>query len=218
MKIILTGATGMVGEGVLLTCLEHPKVTQVLSVSRRPYEKHHPKLKQLVIHDFMDLSAVTGELVGYDACFYCAGISSRGMTEEQYTKVTYDTPLHFAETLAKLNPNMVLCHVSGASTDGTEKSRMMWARVKGRAENALARLPFKAVYNFRPGAMKPVPGQVNVKGAMKVVSALYPALHLLFPKSASTLKEVADAMLRCVERGYDKTVLEVVDIKDAART
>jgi len=134
MRVILTGVTGMVGEGVMLECLENAAVEKVLSVSRKPTNHTHPKLEQLLVSDFRNLSDVEAKLTGYDACFYCAGVSSVGMKEADYTVVAYDTPLAFATTLARLNPNMVFTHVSGAATDGTEKGRVMWARVKGRAE------------------------------------------------------------------------------------
>lgn len=213
LKIILTGATGMVGEGVLLHCLNDSRVDRVLSVSRRSAARTHPKLTELLVPDFMSLAAVESQLMGYDACFYCAGISSAGMTEADYTKITYDTPLHFASTLARLNPNMVLVHVSGRSTDGTERGRVMWARVKGKAENELMKLPFKRVYNFRPALMKPVAGQRNIKAFFKPVLALYPLWKFLFPGSSMTLDEVGDAMIRCVVDGATKQVLEVTDMQ-----
>ena len=155
MKVILTGATGMVGEGVLLECLENSAVERVLSVSRRSCGRAHPKLKELLVPDFRDLSGVEAELSGHDACFYCAGVSSVGLKEPEYTVITYDTPLAFAATLLRLNPGMTLVHVSGSHTDSTEQGKVMWARVKGKAENALLRMPFKGVYNFRPSLMKP---------------------------------------------------------------
>ncbi|HEX3596579.1 MAG TPA: NAD-dependent epimerase/dehydratase family protein, partial [Polyangiaceae bacterium] len=153
MKVVLTGATGMVGEGVLLECLENPAVESVLSISRRACGVSHSKLRELLVPDFRELSAWAGkenELRGNDACFYCAGISSVGMNEADYAVVTYDTPMALASVLARLNPGMTLVHVSGRSTDSTEQGKVMWARVKGKAENALMRLSFKAVYNFRP--------------------------------------------------------------------
>jgi uncharacterized protein YbjT (DUF2867 family) len=165
MKVILTGATGMVGEAVLLECLDNPAVEQVCSVSRRPAGRTYPKLTELLVTDFRDLGASEARLSGYDACFYCAGISSVGMSEAEYTIVTYDTPVAFATTLARLNPGMILVHVSGSRTDATEQGKVMWARVKGKAENALMRLPCKGVYNFRPSLMKPRPGQRHVKGS-----------------------------------------------------
>ncbi|HEY8924049.1 MAG TPA: epimerase, partial [Polyangia bacterium] len=144
----------------------------------------------------------------------CAGVSSIGMTEADYTTVTYDTPLHFAQTLARLDPGMVLVHVSGAHTDGSEQGKIMWARVKGRAENALAQLPFKAVYNFRPSLMKPAPGQKNIKRSYKVALVLYPLLSLFFP--AIPLRQVGLAMINCVRFGAPKNVLEANDIREQA--
>jgi uncharacterized protein YbjT (DUF2867 family) len=172
MRVILTGVTGMVGEGVLLECLESPDVEKVLSVSRKPTKHEHPKLEQLIVPDFRNLAEVEARLTGYDGCFYCAGVSSVGMSEADYTVVSYDTPVEFATTLARLNPSMVFTYVTGARTDSTEKGRTMWARVKGRAENALMQLPFKGVYNFRPGLMTPKKGQKHVKKLFRVARGL----------------------------------------------
>jgi len=214
MKVILTGATGMVGEGVLLECLENPLVARVLVVSRRPCGRSHQKLDELLVPDFRDLSAVEPKLVGFDACFYCAGISSVGMDEAKYTAITHDTVLAFASTLARLNPELTLVHVSGAHTDSSEQGKVMWARVKGRAENALLRLPFKAAYNFRPSLMKPTPGQRFVKGGYVLIRVLYPLLSLVFPGMA--LRDVARAMINAVRFGASKGVLEVRDIAELA--
>jgi len=214
MNVIVTGATGMVGEGVLLECLENPAVERVLSVSRRPSGYAHPKLTECLVPDFRDLAGVEAQLTGYEACFYCAGASSIGMTEAAYTAITYDTVLDFAQTLARLNPGMVMVHVSGAHTDGTGQGKVMWARVKGRAENALARLPFKAVYNFRPSLMKPAPGQKNIKRSYRVALVLYPLLNLFFP--GIPLRRVGLAMINCVRFGAPKGVLEAKDIRDQA--
>lgn len=215
MKLIVTGTTGLVGEGVLLACLEHPSVDVVLSVSRRPCGIEHPKLTELLLEDFRKLGDHEGTLRGYDGCLYCAGISSSGLSEAEYTEITYDTPIAFAEALVRFAPDMVLAHVSGSHTDGTEKGRVMWARVKGRAENALARMPFRAVYNFRPGLMKPTPGQRNVKGGYRIVAALYPLMNLIFP--GLTMSEVGRAMIRSVASGAPKTVLEIEDIRALAK-
>jgi len=211
MKVIVTGATGMVGEGVLLECLANDAVEKVLSVARKPCGHTHAKLEECIVPDFRDLKAVEPQLTGYDACFYCAGVSSVGMSEADYTVVTYDTPLAFATTLARLNPDMVLVHVSGARTDGSEKGKVMWARVKGKAENALMRLGFRAVYNFRPGLMKPVPGQKNLKRSYRMMLPLVPVMGLFF--KALTLNEVGKAMIRCVLSGAPKHVLEIADIE-----
>jgi nucleoside-diphosphate-sugar epimerase len=217
IKVIVTGATGMVGEGVLLECLRHPAVETVLSVGRKPYGMTHPKLRELVVPDFMELSGVAGELAGYDGCFFCAGVSSRGMKEEEYSRISYDVTLNFARTLVGLNPGMVFDYVSGAMTDGSEKGRIMWARVKGRTENALGRLGFRAEYNFRPGFMKPVEGQRNIKGYYKLITWLYPVLAVVAPSQGCTLEEVGSAMINSVLKGYSKPVLEISDIKALAK-
>jgi len=217
IKVIVTGATGMVGEGVLLECLKHPDVEKVLMVNRKPFALSHPKLAECVAADFLNLDGVTAELSGYDACFYCAGVSSLGMSEAEYTRITYDITLHFAHALEGLNPKMVFCFVSGQLTDSSEQGKTMWARVKGKTENALARLSFRGVYNFRPGFMKPAEGQRNVKGYYKLIGGLYPVLRVLFPNLGSTMSEVALAMINSVLKGYPKQVLEVKDIKALGR-
>lgn len=214
MQVILTGATGMVGEGVLLEYLDNPIVERVLSVSRRSCGRTHPKLSELLVPDFRQLEPVQAQLAGYDACFYCAGISSVGMKEADYTVVTLDTPLAFASTLARLNPTLTFVHVTGSHTDGSEQGKVMWARVKGKAENALMRLPFKAVYNFRPSLMKPTPGQRFVKGGYLLVRTIYPVLNLFFP--GMELRDVARAMINAVRFGAPKRVLEVPDLRELA--
>jgi uncharacterized protein YbjT (DUF2867 family) len=215
-SVIITGATGMVGEGVLFECLEHPAIKRVLIVNRRPYGAKHPKLKECVVPDFLDLDGITSELTGYDACFYCAGISSRGMGEAEYSRVTYDITMHFAQQLASLNPEMIFDFVSGSLTDSSEQGKLMWARVKGRTENALMRLGFPKVYAFRPGFMEPTPGQKNIKWHYKMIGWLYPVLHLLFPNQVSTMRDVGLAMIHSVLKGYPKQVLEVSDINALA--
>uniref|UniRef100_A0AAU6WN82 NAD-dependent epimerase/dehydratase family protein n=1 Tax=Chryseobacterium endophyticum TaxID=1854762 RepID=A0AAU6WN82_9FLAO len=167
IKIILTGATGMVGEGVLMECLENPNVSEILSVSRKPSGKRHAKLKEYIVSDFLKIDPNDENFRDYHAVFFCAGISSVGMSEEEYTRITYHTTLHFAKAVLSRNPDMVFNYVSGAYTDKTESGKMMWARVKGRTENTLRKLGFRAVYNFRPGFMKPVEGQENVKWFFK---------------------------------------------------
>lgn len=213
IKIILTGATGMVGEGVLLHCLQHKDVSQVLLLSRRHYDVHHPKLTELLLPDFNEVEKIRDKLQGYDACFYCAGVSSVGMTEAAYTRITYDTTLQVAQTLAQLTPQLVFNYVSGSHTDSSEQGKMMWARVKGKTENALMALPLRGQYNFRPGFMKPVAGQKNVKWFFKPVIWVFP--HL-FPRQSLTLHQVGEAMIKAVTKGYPKQVLEVADIKALA--
>ncbi len=215
IKVILTGATGMVGEGVLFECLENPAVEEVLMVNRRHYEMTHGKLKELIIPDFKELNTVKMSLTGYDACFYCAGISSVGMSEADYTKITYDITMHFAEALKECNPEIVFNFVSGGHTDSSEKGKTMWARVKGKTENALQRSFPGREYNFRPALMKSAKGQKNFKGYNKWVHVLFPVFSLFFP--SCTMQEIGRAMINTALKGYSKTVLEVNDIKDLAR-
>jgi uncharacterized protein YbjT (DUF2867 family) len=217
LSVIVTGATGMVGEGVLLECLEHPAIERVLMVNRKPYPAKHPKLSELIVPDFLHLDGFTDRLTGYDACFYCAGVSSRGMSESDYTHVTYDITIHFAKTLVSRNPRMVFDYVSGSLTDSSEKGRVMWARVKGKTENALMKLGFQNVYNFRPGFMKPTPGQRNIKSYYGFIGWLYPVLRALLPNQVSTMKDVGVAMINSVLKGYPKSVLEIKDINLLAK-
>jgi uncharacterized protein YbjT (DUF2867 family) len=216
IKVIVTGATGMVGEGVLLECLENPAVGKVLMVNRRPFALTNAKLKECIVPDFLQLDECTAELTGYDACFFCAGISSVGLSEAEYTRITYHTTLHFAQKLADLNRKMVFVYVSGAMTDSSESGRVMWARVKGKTENALTRLPFKNVYNFRPGFMKATPGQKNIKSYYGLIGWMYPLLKILMPNHILTLREVGLAMVNSVTEGCNKNVLEVKDIRELA--
>ena len=213
MKVIITGATGMVGEGVMLSCLHNPAVSEVLIISRKHYEFQHPKLKELVVPDFFQLNNFAATIRGYDACFFCAGISSVGMKEDKYTHITYDTTLAFAKAFLAVNSNSSFCFVSGAHTDSTEKGKLMWARVKGKTENDLAKLPFKAVYHFRPGGMLPYPGQKNWKGIYKFVVNV---IQIFSPKNVLTLQEVGLAMVNVVQKGYPKQILEISDIKKLA--
>jgi uncharacterized protein YbjT (DUF2867 family) len=218
IRVIITGATGMVGEGVLHECLNHPLVEQVLVVSRASCGVEHPKLVEILHKNFFDLSPIEGHLYGYNACFFCLGVSSVGMNEEKYTKITYKLTLNFANTLLKLNHDMTFCYISGAGTDSTEKGRSMWARVKGKTENALAELPFEQEFNFRPGFMQPTPGLKNTLGLYKYIGWLYPAMHKLFPNSASTLAELGQAMIKAAVIGYPQQTLEVKDIVKLAHT
>ncbi|GEM50560.1 NAD-dependent epimerase/dehydratase family protein [Empedobacter brevis] len=212
LKVIITGATGMVGEGILQECLTNPEVEKILLINRKPSGYSHPKIEEIIHPDLSDISSLSEKVTGYDACYFCAGVSSVGMNEEQYTKVTYDLTLGFAKTLAALNPQMTFCYVSGASTDSTEKGKQMWARVKGKTENDLMQLPFKAVYNFRPAFMKPSKGAKNVKGLFKVINTLYPVFRLFSTTYFLTLEEVGKAMIKATTNGYSKPVLEVKDI------
>jgi uncharacterized protein YbjT (DUF2867 family) len=217
MKVIITGSTGMVGEGVMHECLNHPAVEKVLAISRRADGVSHPKLTEIVHNDFYNLSPIEKDLSGYDACFFCLGISSIGMKESDYHRVTYELTMHVAETLLRLNPGMVFTYVSGAATDSTEKGRQMWARVKGKTENHLLLLPFKAAYMFRPGYIHPTKGLKNVLSFYKYIAWLYPVFKIIFPKFVSTNRDIGLAMINCVLKGYSKPVLEVKDIVAAAK-
>lgn len=210
MKVILTGATGMVGEGVLLHCLKSNKVTEVLVIGRKHYDLQHPKLKELLVTDFMKAGEHADKLKGYDACFYCAGISSVGMNEKDYKLITYDTTLAFARTLLSVNPPMLFIYVSGKSTDSSEKGRLMWARVKGKTENDLSRLGFRAQYNFRPAVMIPVNGQKSVKPFLRFLSSVF---KYILPGSTLKLEQVGEAMINTVLKSYPKNILEVDDIR-----
>ena len=217
INAIITGSTGMVGEGVLLESLQHPYVESLLVVNRRPCGVTHPKLTEIIHTDFFNLLPVESKLSGYNACFFCAGVSSMGMKEPEYTKITYDLTLNFANTLSKLNPDMTFCYVSGAGTDSSEKGRMMWARVKGKTENELMKLQFKDVYAFRPAFMKSVKGQKNLPKFYKYIQLPYPVLHALFPQYFGTLSDVGLAMINCSVFDFEKKVLEAKDIAELAK-
>jgi nucleoside-diphosphate-sugar epimerase len=216
IKAIISGATGMVGEGVLLECLNHPDVEQVLVINRRPAGVSHSKLREIIHPDFFNLAPLEPQLIGYNACFFCLGVSSVGMSEEEYKHITYDLTLNVGNLLAKANPEMTFCYVTGAGTDSSEQGRVAWARVKGATENALMRL-FKQSYMFRPAFMKATPGQRNVKGYYKFFAWLYPIGRALYPAGFCTLQEVGRAMINAVSKGYPKQILDVKDIVKLAK-
>ncbi len=213
MKVIVTGATGMVGEGVLMECLANDSVSQILMINRKPAPFRHEKLKELIVPDFTKLAEHSDSVKGYDACFYCAGVSSVGMSEARYHYITYDTTMAFAKALLPVNDKMIFCFVTGSHTDSTEKGRLMWARVKGKTENALVRLGFKRAYNFRPGAMFATPGQQNSKAIYTVIVKL---IHFFSPKSVCRIQDIGLAMINLVKKDYPKQVLEIADIKIVA--
>lgn len=221
MRVVLFGATGMVGQGVLRECLRDPQVTRVLAVGRRPTGVSHPKLTELVRGDFHHWSDADDALTGYDACFFTLGVSSAGMSEADYTRATYDLTLAAATALARLNPDMTFIYVSGAGTDSTEGGRMMWARVKGRTENALLRLPFRGAYMFRPGMIEAVdgvrPSNVLYRRSYAVLGPVIALARRLFPNQVVTTAEVGRAMLRVAREGYPRPVLERADIAAVAR-
>ncbi len=216
MKVILFGASGMVGHGVLLECLRDPAVTEIVAIVRAPLGRGEPKLREVVHKDFTDFSAIESDMAGADACFFCLGVSSAGMGETRYSRITHDYTMAAAYALVRLNPSMTFVYVSGLGTDGTEQGRIMWARVKGRTENALLRLPFKA-YMFRPGFIQPLDG---IKSRTRLYRALYavsvPLIGLwqaLSPASIVTTRQVGRAMIRVAREGYSKPHIEPTDIQ-----
>src|ERR1700724_2843417 len=216
LKAIITGATGMVGEGVLLECLNHPSVEEIVVINRKPGGMSHPKLREIIHTDFLNLASIEPQLAGYDACFFCLGVSSVGMSQQEYKHITYDLTLNVAQLLAKDNPDMTFCYITGAGTDSSEHGRIAWARVKGATENALMRL-FKRAYMFRPAFMKPTPGQKNVKSFYKYIAWIYPIGRALYPAGFCTLQEVGLAMINAAGKGYPKQILDVSDIVELAK-
>ncbi|TNE65981.1 MAG: NAD-dependent epimerase/dehydratase family protein [Bacteroidetes bacterium] len=220
IKAIITGTTGMVGKGVLLECLESPDVESVLIINRRSIGMQHPKLTELIHADFDHPEPLGEALKGYNACFFCLGISSVGMSDEDYYRITYTLTTRFAQVLLENSPDLTFCYVSGTGTDSTETSRMNWANVKGKTENALLAMPFKTGYMFRPGIIQPLKG---VKAKSGFVNFMYFALtplvllmRAISPKLATTSVNIGRAMINAVLRGYDKSVLENGDINKLA--
>jgi uncharacterized protein YbjT (DUF2867 family) len=213
IRAIITGATGMVGEGVLYECLLNDDVEEVLVINRRPCGVVHPKLKEIIHSNFFDLSVVENSLVNYTACFFCLGVSSVGMKEADYYKLTYTLTMHVAETLSRLNPEMTFCYISGTGTDSSEKGRLMWARVKGKTENDLMKLPFKQLYNFRPNVIEPIKGLKNTLRIYKYFGWLLPVIKLLAPNHICSLRDLGLAMIHAATKGYHKNILEVKDIR-----
>lgn len=218
VRAIVFGATGMVGEGVLIKALGHEDVESILVVGRRACGVTHPKLRELIHADFFDYSKIESDLTGWNACFFCLGVTSVGKSEEGYRRLTYDLTMAAARTLAKLNPDMTFCYVSGTGTDGTEKGNSMWARIKGKTENDLRALPLKAAYAFRPGYIRPYQGLKHSYTLSKVLGGIYPVLHALFPKYVCTMEDLALAMIDAARSGYTSPVLENPDIARAAKS
>jgi uncharacterized protein YbjT (DUF2867 family) len=216
VKVILFGATGMVGQGVLRECLLDDGVKSVLAIGRSPTGQRHGKLREIPHENFFDFSTIEPQLASYDACFFCLGVSSIGMSEERYRRLTYDIALAAARTLAKLNPGMVLTYVSGRGTDSTEHGKLMWARVKGKTENDLLKLPFKAAYMFRPAGIQPLHGIRSKTGWVQAIyvgaAPVLSLLNRLAPKYMTTTEQLGRAMIKVAREGYPKPVLESEDI------
>jgi uncharacterized protein YbjT (DUF2867 family) len=221
MNVVLFGASGMVGQGVLRECLIDPDVQSVLSIGRSASGQRDAKLRELVHRDFLDFSSIENQLSGFDACFFCLGVSSAGMKEEDYRRVTYDFTMAAARVLAKLNPGMTFVYVSGTGTDSSERGRTMWARVKGKTENDLLRLPFKAAYMFRPGVIVPLDGIKSktklVRISYAVIGPLLPLLRAAFPKYVTTTELLGRAVIKVAKDGAPKPLLEISDINELAR-
>jgi uncharacterized protein YbjT (DUF2867 family) len=220
MKTLIFGASGMVGQGVLRECLLDPDIDAVLTVGRSATGVTHAKLRELVRPDLMRYQEIEADLRGFDACFFCLGVSSFGLSEPQYEHMTYDITMAAAETLSRLNPGMTFVYVSGAGTDSSEKGRVMWARVKGKTENALLRLPFKAAYMFRPAVIQPMHGERSKTTAYRVgyslTKPLLPLLRRVFPRYILTTEEIGRAMIRVAKTGAPKRILENSDIRECA--
>jgi len=210
----------MIGEGVLYECLHHPEVEKVLVLTRNPSGYSHPKLTEIIHNDFFDFSSLSNTLTGYNACYFCLGVTSLGKTEAEYTKLTYTLTMNLATVLAPLNPDMTFCFISGANTDSSEKGRTMWARVKGKTENDLMKLPFRQVYNFRPGGIEPFlplkPSQTYYK-TYKYFRILFSLIKVIAPRYVITLKDLAAAMINASLIGYSKNILEMDDMKTLAK-
>jgi len=217
MKVILFGATGMIGQGVLRECLIDPEVERVLTVGRNATGQGHGKLREIVRKDLRDFTPIRNELVGYSACFFCLGITSAGMNEADYRRVTYDIAMAAARTLVELNPGMTFIFVSGTGADGSERGRIMWARVKGATENAILALPFKSSYVFRPAFVQPMHGIASrtawYNAFYRVLGPIYPVLSRLAPGYTLTTEQIGKAMLEVARRGAPKRVLESDDIR-----
>jgi uncharacterized protein YbjT (DUF2867 family) len=218
IRPIIFGATGMVGEGVLHEALKHADVESVLVIGRKTCTVRHPKLKEILQSNFFDYANIERSLRGYDACFFCLGVSSVGMNETEYSRVTYNLTMEAATTLSSVNPGMTFCYVSGMGTDSTEEGRVMWARVKGKTENHLMKLPFKSVYLFRPGFIKPTAGLHNAFAWSRVVGMMHPLWRVIAPRYVCTLEDLGTAMIRAVTHGYPEQILENSDIARLART
>jgi uncharacterized protein YbjT (DUF2867 family) len=219
MKVLILGATGMVGRGVLLECLRNPEIELIVSLGRSPTGLRESRLSEIIHSDLLNYTGMEDSLSALDACFFCLGVSSTGMAEPDYARITYGYTLAAAEVLSRLNPGMKFIYLSGSGADGSEKGRIMWARVKGRTENALLRLPLQA-YMFRPGFIEPMDGiqsRTPLYQKLYAVSRpIFPLLRRLFPNQVLSTRQVGRAMINIARSGYEKQILEPIDIRAAA--
>ena len=213
LSVLVTGSTGMVGEGVLQVCLQHPSDEKVVALNRRSVGFSHPKLTEILLPDFHQLKTVESQLKGLDACFHCMGISSIGTDEATYKDITYTLSILLGETMSRLNPGSVFCYLSGAGTDATETSKLSWARLKGRTENELMRMPFKAMYRYRPGFIKPLPGATHVQAFYKYVNWMFPIGKALFPDGFSSIEEIGRSMIQVALKEDESKLLAGKDIR-----
>lgn len=216
MKVLVTGSTGMVGEGVLQVCLQHPAVEKVIALNRRSVGFSHPKLTEIILPDFHQLKTVEAQLKGLDACYHCMGVSSIGTDETTYKDITHTLSILLGETMSRLNPGSVFCYLSGAGTDATETSKLSWARLKGRTENDLSKMPFKGFYRYRPGFIKPLPGATHVQAFYKYVNWFFPIGKSLFPDGFSTIQEIGLSMIRVTLKEEAQKTLAGKDIRRIA--
>jgi uncharacterized protein YbjT (DUF2867 family) len=212
LNVIITGATGMVGEGVLHESLNHPLVESVLVVTRKPAGVSHPKLREIIHRDFFNLHEIEESLTGYNACFFCLGTTSVGKKEDEYYNTTYNLTINFAKAVCNKNPGLTFCYISGAGTDSTEKGSLMWARVKGKTENDLMKMPFKKVFALRPGFIKPIRGQKHVNPLYKYIGWLFPIGRMFYPAGFCRMEELALAMINLVNSDFDRKVIEGKEI------
>ncbi len=217
IKAIVFGSTGMVGEGVLHECLKHKDIESVLVVNRKPCNVTNPKLKEIILSDFGNIESINESLQGYNACYFCMGVSSVGMPMDKYKSISYDLTLNIAKLLVKTNNDMTFCYVSGTGTDTTENGKIKWARIKGKTENDLLKLPFKAAYMFRPGYIQPTKGLTHTYKVYKILVPFYPVFKLLFNKYVCTLEEVGKAMINVTLYKPKIKILECIDIQNKSK-
>lgn len=217
MKVIITGTSGMVGEGVLHECINDSKIDKILIINRKSIYYYHPKVEELLLPDFFNIGNTLSQIKDYDACFFCLGVSSLGMDKQEYYKLTYTLTMNFVTAIAQQNPTLTFCYISGAGTDSSEKGRLAWARVKGKTENDLMKLDFKSVYGVRPGYLQPIKGMKNTHPYYAYIKWIYPLWSLLAPNTVNTLSQLGKAMINLAKKGYSKKIVGIADINKLAK-